>query len=195
MQTSVPGLMDLSGESRQIRDLYGTQGADGTFAANCLLARRLAERGVRFIQLYHRAWDHHGGIKKNMKITAKEVDQATAALIEDLKRRGMLDETLILFGGEFGRSPMSQGGNGRDHHILAFSYMLCGGGIRGGVSRGATDELGYRAVDKITHVRDLHATVLKLMGIDHRRLSVKFQGLDARLTGAEPAHVIEEILA
>ena len=195
MQASVPGLMDLSGESRRTLDLYGTEGADGTFAANCLLARRLAERGVRFIQLYHRAWDHHSRIKKSMKITAKEVDRATAALIRDLRSRGLLDETLILFGGEFGRSPMSQGGSGRDHHILAFSYMMCGGGIRGGVSHGATDELGYRAVNKITHVQDLHATILHLMGIDHRRLSVKFQGLDARLTGTEPAQVIREILA
>jgi hypothetical protein len=195
MQTSVPGLMDLSGESRRTLDLYGTEGADGTFASNCLLARRLAERGVRFIQLYHRAWDHHGSIKVAMGITAKEVDQATAALIQDLKSRGMLEDTLILFGGEFGRSPMSQGQAGRDHHILGFSYMLCGGGIRGGVSHGATDDLGYRATEKVTHVRDLHATLLHLMGIDHRRLAVKFEGLDTRLTGAEAARVVREILA
>lgn len=195
MQASVPGLMDLSGEPQRVLERYGTQGADGTFASNCLLARRLAERGVRFIQLYHRAWDHHGSLRTAMGITAKEVDQATAALIEDLKSRGMLEDTLILFGGEFGRSPMSQGASGRDHHMLGFSYMACGGGIRGGVSHGSTDELGYRAVDPVTHVRDLHATVLHLLGIDHHRLSVKFQGLDARLTSAEPARVIHEIVA
>ncbi|MDC0934940.1 DUF1501 domain-containing protein [Pirellulales bacterium] len=194
MQMSVPGLMDFSDESQQTLDFYGTEGADGTFAANCLMARRLAERNVRFIQVYHRAWDHHGAIKKSMHITAREVDQATAALIEDLKSRGMLEDTLIVFGGEFGRSPMSQGDSGRDHHMLGFSYMLCGGGIRGGVSYGATDELGYRAVENPTHIRDLHATILHLMGIDHRRLSVKFQGLDMRLTGAEHAHVIQDVL-
>ena len=195
MQMSVPGLMNFSDEPRHTLDTYGTQGADGSFASNCLLARRMAERGVRFIQVYHRAWDHHGGIKKAMEITAKEVDQASAALIADLKSRGMLEDTLILFGGEFGRSPMSQGGSGRDHHILGYSYALCGGGIRGGASRGATDEFGYRAVDKITHIRDLHTTILYLMGIDHRRLSVKFQGLDVRLTGVEKAHVLKDIIA
>lgn len=130
-----------------------------------------------------------------MDITAREVDQATAAMIEDLKSRGMLDETLILFGGEFGRTPMSQGGSGRDHHILASSYMACGGGIRGGVSHGVPDELGYRALEPVTNVRDLHATILHALGIDHHRLSVKFQRLDMRLTGAEPARVIDEILA
>jgi len=194
MQTSVPELVDISDESPKTLEMYGAQGGDGTFASNCLLARRLAERGVRFIQVYHRAWDHHGGIKNAMDITAKEVDQASAALLTDLKQRGMLDDTLVLWGGEFGRTPMAQG-NGRDHHILGYSYMLCGGGIRGGISHGTTDELGYRAQDKPCHIRDLHATILYLMGIDHQRLSVKFQGLDVRLTGVEEAHVLHDILA
>ena len=195
MQMSVPGLMNFSDESQHTLNLYGTQGADGTYAANCLMARRLAERDVRFIQVFHRAWDHHGAVKRSMDITAREVDQATAALIQDLQSRGMLEETLIVFGGEFGRSPMSQGDFGRDHHMLGFSYMLCGGGVRGGVSHGATDELGYQAVENTTHIRDLHATILHLMGIDHHRLTVKFQGLDQRLTGVEPARVVQEILA
>lgn len=194
MQASVPGLMDLSGEPQHIFDLYGTQGADGTFAANCLLARRLAERGVRFIQVYHRAWDHHGGIKKAIEITAEEVDRATAALITDLKHRGMLDDTLVLFGGEFGRTPMAQG-NGRDHHIKGYAYFLAGGGVQGGSSLGATDELGYNAVEDVVHVRDLQATILHLMGIDHERFTYKFQGLDVRLTGVEHARVLKEILA
>ena len=194
MQASVPELMDLSSESQATLDRYGTQGGDGTFAANCLLARRLAERGVRFIQVYHRAWDHHGEIKKSMEITAQEVDRPAAALIADLRARGMLDDTLVLFGGEFGRTPMSQGGNGRDHHIAGYSYALAGGGVQGGISRGATDDLGYHAVEDVTHIRDLQATIMYLMGIDHERMSVKFQGLDIRLTGVEKAHVLHSIL-
>ena len=164
------------------------------FRENCLMARRLAERGVRMIQLYHRAWDHHGDIERAMPIAAREVNQACAALVRDLDQRGMLDDTLILWGGEFGRTPMGQG-SGRDHHILGFSIWMAGGGIKGGVTYGATDELGYRAVDNALHVRDLHATVLHLCGIDHTRLSFKFQGLDVRLTGVEPARVITELLA
>jgi len=194
MQASVPGLIDISGESQETLDLYGTKGADGSFAANCLLARRLAERGVRFIQLYHRAWDHHGGVKKNMAGTATEVDQATAALIKDLKRRGMLDETLILWGGEFGRTPMAQG-DGRDPHIKGFSMMLCGGGIKGGVTYGATDDFGYNAVEDRVSVHDLHATMYHLFGIDFERFSHKFQGLDFRLTGVGAPRVVKEILA
>jgi hypothetical protein len=194
MQMSVPELVDTSSEPREVLDMYGTEGRDGTFAGNCLLARRLAERGVRFIQVYHRAWDHHGGIKKAIEITAGEVDRATWALVTDLKQRGMLEDTLILFGGEFGRTPMAQG-NGRDHHIKGYSYMLAGGGVKGGIAYGATDELGYNAVDNIVHIRHLHATIMHLMGIDHKRLSYKFQGLDVKLTGVEEAHVIGEILA
>ena len=193
MQTSVPGLMDVSGESKEVLDLYGTKGADGSFASNCLLARRLAERGVRFIQLYHRDWDHHGNIKNDIKLKAEEVDRASAALILDLKRRGMLDDTLIVWGGEFGRTPMAQG-NGRDHHIKGFSMWLAGGGIKGGISHGKTDELGYSAVEDVVPVHDLHATMLHLLGIDHKRLTYKFQGRDFRLTDVH-GHVVRKIMA
>ena len=198
MQASVPELVDVSDESPETFDLYGAKPGDGSFASNCLLARRLAERGTRFIQLYHRAWDHHGAIKKSMEITAPEVDRACAALVTDLKQRGMLDDTLVIWGGEFGRTPMAQprpNGKGRDHHIKAFSIWMAGGGIRGGMSYGGTDELGYNAVENKLHIRDLHATILHMFGIDHERLSVPFQGLDMRLTGVEPARVIHEILS
>ncbi|MCM8531740.1 MAG: DUF1501 domain-containing protein, partial [Lentisphaeraceae bacterium] len=160
-----------------------------------LLARRMAERGVRYIQLYHRGWDHHGGIEGNFKKAASYTDQATAALIKDLKQRDMLKDTLIIFGTEFGRTPMSQGGSGRDHHMNAFSTFLCGGGIKGGMSYGETDEFGYGVVKDTVHVRDLHATILHLLGLDHYKLTVRFQGLDVRLTGVEHAHVIKKILA
>jgi hypothetical protein len=183
MQTSVPELTDFKNEPQAMLDLYGVKEAgDGSFASNCLLARRLAERGVRMIQLYHRAWDHHDNLESGMKSGAQDVDQATAALITDLKQRGMLDDTLILWGGEFGRTPMGQG-TGRDHHILGFSVFMAGGGVKAGTVYGATDELGYRAVENPVNVHDLHATMLALMGVDHRRLSTKFQGLDVRLTG------------
>ncbi len=181
MQTSVPGLMDLSGEPQHILDLYGAKPGDGSFASNCLLARRLAERGVRFIQLYHRDWDHHDDVKKDIPLKAEEVDRPTAALITDLRERGMLDETLIVWGGEFGRTPMAQG-KGRDHHIKGFSIFMAGGGIKGGVTYGATDELGYAAVENPVHVNDLHATMLHLFGIDHKRLTYRYQGRDFRLT-------------
>jgi hypothetical protein len=193
MQTSVPGLMDLSREPRSVLDRYGTKGADGSFASNCLLARRLAERGVRFIQLYHRDWDHHGAIKDHIKGTAAEVDQAAAALIQDLKQRDMLKDTLIVFGSEFGRTPMAQG-NGRDHHIKGFSMWLAGGGIKGGITHGATDELGYNAVEDVVEVHDLHATMLHLLGIDHKRLTFKFQGRNFRLTDVH-GNVVTKILA
>ena len=193
MQSSVPELMDVSGEPKHILDLYGTQGGDGSFAANCLLARRLAERGVRFIQLYHRGWDHHGGLKRSMEITAKEVDQASAALLQDLRQRGMLDDTLVIWGGEFGRTPMAQG-DGRDHHIKGFSMWLAGGGIKPGISYGETDELGYNAAKDIVHVHDLHATLLYLMGIDHERLTYRYQGRDFRLTDVA-GRVVQEVLA
>ncbi|HZE95721.1 MAG TPA: DUF1501 domain-containing protein [Planctomycetota bacterium] len=193
MQSSVPALMDLKDETDETLKLYGTKGADGSFAANCLLARRLAERGVRFIQLYHRDWDHHGNVKGDTKLKAEEVDGPCAALITDLKRRGMLDETLILYGGEFGRTPMAQG-SGRDHHIKGFSCWLAGGGIQGGLMHGATDELGYHAEKDIVHVHDLHATMLHLLGIDHKRLTYKFQGRDFRLTDVHGS-VVGKILA
>jgi len=194
MQASVPDLMEVKHEPQHVLDLYGAEPGDGSFASNCLLARRLAERGVRFIQLYHRGWDHHGGIKQGTKNTAALVDQASGALIKDLKQRGMLDDTLVVWGGEFGRTPMAQG-SGRDHHIKGFSMWMAGGGIKGGVSHGSTDELGYNAMQDVVHVRDFHATLLHLFGIDHSKFSYKFQGLDARLTGVEPAQVIAPILA
>jgi hypothetical protein len=181
MQTSVPELMDLSKETEATFKLYGTHGGDGSFAANCLLARRLAERGVRFIQLYHRDWDHHGGIKNDIAVVAKEVDQAMAALLKDLGQRGMLQDTLVVWGGEFGRTPMAQG-NGRDHHIKGFSMWLAGGGIKGGQTYGATDELGYNAVENMVSVHDLHATLLYLLGIDHEKLTYPYQGRQFRLT-------------
>ena len=195
MQASVPELMDTSDEPSSVLDLYGCKPGDGSFASNCLLARRLAERGVRFIQLYHKDWDHHGGVKQGVELKAEEIDAACAALIRDLKQRDMLRDTLIVWAGEFGRTPMSQGSDGRDHHNKGFTVWLAGGGIQGGVQFGATDELGYEAVEGIVTVHDLHATMLHLLGIDHLRLSVKFQGLDARLTGVEPCRVIDEILA
>ncbi|MGB3119486.1 MAG: DUF1501 domain-containing protein, partial [Verrucomicrobiales bacterium] len=194
MQSSVPDLTDFSKESPAMLDLYGVkEPGDGSFASNCLLARRLAERGVRMIQLYHRAWDHHSNLEAGMKNGAADVDQASAALIKDLKERGMLEDTLILWGGEFGRTPMGQG-TGRDHHILGFSVFLAGGGVKGGVTHGATDELGYRAVEDVVSVHDLHATMLALLGIDHHRLSTKFQGLDVRLTGIA-GNVVKAIMA
>src|SRR6202167_2257588 len=176
-----------------VLQMYGARPGDGSFASNCLLARRLAERGVRFIQLYHSDWDHHSGVKANVVIKAQETDRPTAALIQDLKQRGMLDDTLVVWGGEFGRTPMSQG-DGRDHHIKGFSFLLAGGGIKGGMSYGATDELGYAAVENAVAVPDFHATMLHLLGIDHKRLTVKFQGLDARLTGIA-GNVVKGILA
>ncbi len=193
MQTSVPDLVDLSDEPQHVLDLYGTQGADGTFAANCLLARRLAERGVRFIQLYHRDWDHHSRLKDDIAGIAKEVDQACAALVMDLKNRGMLSDTLIVWTGEFGRTPMAQG-NGRDHHMKGFSGWLCGGGIKGGISYGATDELGYNAVENIVEFHDLHATLLHLLGIEHDRFTYRWQGRDFRLTDVS-GKVVRPILA
>ena len=193
MQSSVPDLTDMTQESKDTLAMYGVkQPGDGTFASNCLLARRMAERGVRMIQLYHRAWDHHGGIEDGMRSAAADVDQASAALIKDLKQRGLLDDTLVLWGGEFGRTPMGQG-TGRDHHILGFSVALAGGGVKPG-PYGATDNLGYRASENIVDVHDLHATMLYLLGIDHKRLNVKFQGLDMRLTGIA-GNVVKGILA
>jgi hypothetical protein len=197
MQASVPELMDFSGEPKHTLEMYGAEPGDGSYASNCLLARRLAERGVRFIHLYHRGWDHHNGLVNYMDVCCRQTDQATWALVHDLKQRGMLEETLIIWGGEFGRTPMAQsnkGAVGRDHHIKSFSTWLAGGGIRGGITHGETDELGYHAVRDVVHVRDLHATMLHLLGIDHKRFSVKFQGLDMRLTGVEPARVVGEIL-
>jgi hypothetical protein len=195
MQASVPDLMDTKNENAKTLELYGCQPGDGSFASNCLLARRLAERGVRFIQLYHKDWDHHGGVKDGVRLKAEEIDRACMALITDLKDRGMLDSTIVVWAGEFGRTPMSQGGSGRDHHNKAMSVWLAGGGIRGGLVYGASDELGYAAVDNVCTVHDLHATMLHQLGIQHDAFSVKFQGLDAKLTGVEGANVLKDILA
>jgi uncharacterized protein (DUF1501 family) len=194
MQASVPALMDLRDEPKAVLESYGTQGADGSFAANCLLARRLAQRGVRFVQLYHRDWDHHGNIKNDIKLKVEEVDRPLAALVKDLKRLGMFEDTLVVWAGEFGRTPMSQGGTGRDHHMKGFSIWLAGGGIKGGITYGATDEFGYNAVEDVVEVFDLHATMLHLLGIDHERLTVRFQGRDYRLTDVH-GKVVKDILA
>jgi uncharacterized protein (DUF1501 family) len=196
MQLSVPELMDVSNEPTHVLEMYGATPGDGSYASNCLLARRLAERGVRFIHLYHRGWDHHGGLVQFMNTCCGLTDKPTWALLTDLKQRGMLEDTLIIWGGEFGRTPMFQGkgGVGRDHHIKGFSMWMAGGGVKGGITYGATDELGYHAQENVVHVRDLHATMLHLLGLDHRRLSVKYQGLDMKLTGVEPARVVRDVL-
>jgi len=203
MQTSVPELTDMTDEPDHIVKMYGCTPGDGTFGSNCLMARRLAERGVRFIQLYHRGWDHHGGVKRGTEKTGSLVDQGSAALIQDLKQRGMLDDTLVVWAAEFGRTPMAQASNGggtptkvgRDHHKEAFTIWMAGGGIKGGTSYGATDEFGYNAVKDPVHVRDFHATMLHMLGIDHNRFTYKFQGLDFKLTGVEEAHVVDGILS
>jgi uncharacterized protein (DUF1501 family) len=194
MQSSVPALMDLKDEPAKILDMYGTKGADGSFAANCLLARKLAQKGVRFIQLYHRDWDHHGAIKPEIKLKIEEIDKPLAALVKDLKRLGMFDDTLIVLTGEFGRTPMSQGGTGRDHHMKGFSVLLAGGGIKRGLTYGATDDFGYHAEENVFPVHDLHATMLHLLGVDHEKLTFKFQGRDYRLTDVH-GHVVKAILA
>ncbi|PYR19528.1 MAG: sulfatase [Acidobacteria bacterium] len=195
MQASVPGLLDMSNEPQHVLEMYGAKPGDGSFASNCLLARRLAERGVRFIQLYHRDWDHHSDVRNNLVFKAEEVDKPTAALISDLKQRGMLDDTLVVWGGEFGRTPMSQGRGGRDHHIKGFSFMLAGGGIKKGLAYGATDDLGYAAVENPVSVHDFHATMLYLLGVDAARLAVKYQGLDVRLTGPQGGTVVRDLIA
>jgi uncharacterized protein (DUF1501 family) len=201
MQASVPELVDISGESKSTLEMYGEQATQpGTFAANCLLARRMAERDVRFIQVFHRGWDHHGSLPKNIRRQAREVDQPAWALVQDLKQRGLLDDTLVIWGGEFGRTVYSQGtltrsDYGRDHHPRCYSMWFAGGGTAGGVSYGRTDDFSYNIVENPVHIRDLNATILHLLGIDHRRLSVKYQGLDHRLTGVLPARVVKPILA
>ena len=196
MQMSVPELVDVSDEPQEVLDMYGAKPGDGSFASNCLLARRLAERGVRFIHLYHRGWDHHGDLVRYMNICCGLTDQPAYALVQDLKQRGMLDETLIIWGGEFGRTPMFQGkgGPGRDHHMKGFSMWMAGGGVKGGLTYGDTDELGYHSERDIVHVRDLHATMLHQLGIDHRQLALKYQGLEMKLTGVEESRVLHDIL-
>ncbi len=188
MQTSVPDVMDLSNEPDYIFDLYGEDAREpGTFAANCLLARRMAERGVRFIQLFHQGWDHHGGLPSGIRVQSGETDQPSAALVQDLKQRGMLDDTLVIWGGEFGRTNYCQGrltdvDYGRDHHPRCFTLWMAGGGLRSGFSYGETDDLGYNVVRDPVHVHDLQATLMHLLGIDHERLTFKYQGRRYRLT-------------
>jgi hypothetical protein len=200
MQTSVPEVMDISQEPDKVFELYGAEAKNpGTFAANCLLARRLAERNVRFIQLYHPGWDHHGGLPNGIRRQCKDVDQAGYALITDLKQRGLLDDTLVVWGGEFGRTNYSQGkltatDYGRDHHPRCFTAWLAGGGVKPGACYGATDEYGYNVVRDPVHVHDLQATVLHLLGIDHEKLTYKFQGRYYRLTDVH-GEVVQGILA
>jgi uncharacterized protein (DUF1501 family) len=173
MQTSVPALTDIATEPKSVRDAYGVERMDGSFAANCLLARRLAERGVRFIQLYHRDWDHHSRIKGDIVMKCREVDQASAALVSDLKQRGMLDDTLVVWATEFGRTPGVEGNKGgRDHHTYGFTIWMAGAGVKGGIAHGATDELGFHAVENRHYVTDVHATILHQLGLDPRRLDV-----------------------
>ncbi len=201
MQASVPDLTDVSGETANVLDLYGPEvHKTGSFARNCLLARRMVERGVRFIQLFHRGWDHHTILPKQLPGQCFDVDQPSAGLIQDLKQRGLLDETLIVFAGEFGRTVYCQGklehdDYGRDHHPRCFSGWLAGGGVRGGMTYGTTDEFSYNVVENSVAVRDLHATMLHQLGIDHERLIFPFQGLDQKLTGVEPARVVHDILS
>jgi uncharacterized protein (DUF1501 family) len=166
-----------------------------SFANNCLLARRLVQRGVRFVQLFHESWDQHGGLKSGLKQNCQDTDQACAALVKDLKRQGMLDETLVIWGGEFGRTPMVQGGNdGRDHHPNSFSMWMAGGGLKSGMTYGSTDELGFDVAENPVHVHDLHATILHLLGFDHKKLTYRFQGRDYRLTDVH-GELVKDILA
>jgi hypothetical protein len=199
MQTSVPELVDLADETDETFELYGSDArTPGTFAANCLLARRLAERGVRFIQLYHRGWDQHYNLPTNLRLQSRDVDQACAALVSDLKRRGLLDDTLVIWGGEFGRTTYCQGkltptNFGRDHHGRCFTMWLAGGGVRPGMVHGSTDDYGYSVVEGGVHVHDLNATLLRCLGVDHTRLTFRFQGRRYRLTDVE-GKVVQEIL-
>jgi hypothetical protein len=197
MQASAPETIDISREPEHILKMYGAEPGKPSFAATCLLARRLVERGVRFVEIFHEAWDQHGSLVADITKNCQRTDQACAALITDLKQRGLLDDTLVIWGGEFGRTPMVQGGgnDGRDHHPNAFTMWLAGGGIKPGITHGASDELGFNATEGRVHVHDLHATILHLLGFDPARFSYKFQGLDQRLIGVEPARVVTDILA
>jgi hypothetical protein len=195
MQHVAPEVMDISREPQETLDLYGAKPGENSFANTALLARRLAERGVRFVQVFHEAWDQHGNLVNDLKANCKDTDQACAALITDLKRRGMLDETLVVWGGEFGRTPMVQGGtDGRDHHPSAFTMWMAGGGVKPGITLGESDELGFHVIKDRVHVNDLHATILHLLGFDHLRLTYRFQGRDFRLTDVA-GHVVKELLA
>ena len=203
MQSSVPDLIDISSEPESVQRMYGTTPGQSSFANNCLLARRLVERGVRFVELYHRGWDHHGisfntDIVNGMPLLCNQVDGPAAALLKDLKQRGLLDSTLVIFSGEFGRTPMLQGdaskSMGRDHHIKAFTIWMAGGGVAPGVSIGKTDDFGFNSVEEPVSIHDLHATALHLLGIDHTRLTYKFKGCNFRLTDVEGS-VVKKLLA
>jgi hypothetical protein len=200
MQTSVPELVDTSDEPEHTFEMYGPEARQkGSYAANCILARRMAERGVRFIQLFHRGWDQHNTLPKNLRKQCEATDQPSAALIRDLEQRGMLDETLVIWGGEFGRTIYSQGkltadNHGRDHHGRNFCVWMAGGGVKGGVELGQTDDYCYNITKDPIHIHQLNATILHTLGIDHEKFTYKFQGLQARLTGVEPAPIVKQIL-
>jgi hypothetical protein len=195
MQTSAPELIDLSKEPKHILDMYGVEPGKPSFALNCLLARRLAERGVRFVELFHEAWDQHGNLKADLQKNCKNTDQACAALIKDLKQRGMLDDTLVIWGGEFGRTPMVQGGDdGRDHHPNCFTVWMAGGGVKRGFTMGESDDFGFNVTQDAVHIHDLNATILRLLGFDHTRLTYRSQGRDFRLTDVH-GQVVEKLIA
>ena len=195
MQSSAPELMDLAREPKSVLEMYGAEPGKTTFASACLLARRLVERGVRFVQLFHESWDHHGGLTGGLKSSCGATDKACAALIKDLKARGMLDDTLVIWGGEFGRTPMVQGGDdGRDHHPNCFTMWLAGGGVKPGVTIGESDDFGFHVTKDGVHVHDLHATILHLLGFDHTRLTYRFQGRDFRLTDVH-GKVVDALIA
>ena len=195
MQSSAPDVMDVAREPKHVLEMYGAEPGKPSFANNCLLARRLIERGVRCVELFHEAWDQHGNLVHDLKQNCKDTDQAAAALVKDLKQRGLLDDTLVIWGGEFGRTPMVQGGSdGRDHHPNAFTMWLAGGGVKPGVTYGASDDFGFRVVENPVHVHDLHATILHLLGFDHTRLTYRFQGRDFRLTDVF-GKVVKDLLA
>ncbi len=195
MQSSAPELMDLSKEPQAVLDMYGAEPGKQSYANACLLSRRLIERGVRFVQIFHEAWDHHGGLTAGLKEQCGKTDKASAALVKDLKQRGLLDDTLVIWGGEFGRTPMVQGGNdGRDHHPNAFTMWLAGGGVKPGLTLGASDDFGFNSVEDPVHVHDLHATILHLLGFDHTKLTYRFQGRDFRLTDVR-GEIVQKLLA
>ncbi len=195
MQTAAPEVMDIAKESKETLAMYGAEPGKASFANSCLLARRMLEKGVRFVQIYHEAWDQHGDLKNGLTKNCKNTDQASWALVTDLKRRGLLDDTLVIWGGEFGRTPMMQGGtDGRDHHPNAFTMWMAGGGVKKGFTLGRTDDLGFNAVEDRVHVHDLHATLLHLMGFDHEKLTFRSQGLDMRLTGVH-GKLVKKMLA
>jgi uncharacterized protein (DUF1501 family) len=195
MQTSAPELMDLSKESKETLEMYGAEPGKSSYANNCLLARRLIERGVRFVELFHESWDQHGALVSGLQKNCKDTDKASAALVKDLKQRGLLKDTLVIWGGEFGRTPMVQGGNdGRDHHPNAFTMWMAGGGVKPGLTLGESDEFGFNAVRDKVHVHDLHATLLHLLGFNHEKLTYRFQGRDFRLTDVY-GEVVEKMIA